>query len=156
MLEQRVRALAEQNIDQRGQNEALESRLQQAEQQLRQQMNDLQQSQRTAYAKDRDLSSLNQGLQQLQKEISHVTNMRCDVEEKLQEANLGNAALQVQVRERDAHIEGLMRENKGLLGTLEVVHCAQADIIRESNTNKDQVQQLEREKLQTRLTIENL
>jgi len=53
------------------------------------------------------MGSLNQGMQQLQAEIAHITGRRNEVEEKMQEVNLLNASLQMQVRERDTHIEGL-------------------------------------------------
>ena len=51
------------------------------------------------------------------------------------------------MRQRELHLEGCIRENKGLIGTLEIVQHAQQELISENNLLKEHCNELERHKL---------
>jgi len=58
------------------------------------------------------------------------------------------------MRQRELHLEGCIRENRGLAGTLEIVQQAQNELFHENNLLKEQSSEIERQKMIMKSNLE--
>ena len=80
----------------------------------------------------------------LKQEIKQLITGRIHLEDQMQEAQQTICQLSVLLRQRDMQHEGAIRENKGLLGTLEIIKSAQDELVTENNSLKESMVELNR------------